>query len=82
MVVADLADARRTSIDRYIVKWSLGLEQRLFEPFATEQEALSRVTELFETHGAELHVEIYLNDTLYLGFRRLSQWRKGLVSLG
>ena len=80
--LADLADAPKASTDRYIVKWSLGSEQRPSEPFSTEQEALSRVTELFVTYGAKLHVEIYLNNSPYLGFRRLSQWRKGMVSLG
>jgi hypothetical protein len=67
--------------DRYIVKWSLAADQQPFEPFSTEPEALGRIRELFITHGQTLHVELYLNDTLYLGFRRLSQWNKGQLSL-
>ena len=42
---------------------------------------LDRVRELFITHGDKLHVEIYQNDKPHYGFRLLSQWRKGLVSL-
>jgi hypothetical protein len=69
--------------ERYLVKWSVGVDDYPTEPFSTVQEALGRVRELFIVHDQKLDVEIYLNDLnspLY-GFRRLSQWNKGIVSL-
>lgn len=72
---------RNSMDDRYTVKWSVGVDEYPFEPFSTQQEALGRVRELFVIHDQKLHVEIYLNDTVYLGFRTLSQWNKGLLSL-
>jgi hypothetical protein len=70
------------SPDRYIVKWALGSENYPHEPHSTQQEALGRIKELFVAHGSKPHIELYLNDEPYLGFRALSQWHKGLLSLG
>ena len=69
--------------DRYLVKYSIGLDDGPIEPFSREQEALSRIRELFLEHAGNLHIELYLN-TLhapYLGFRRLSQWNAGRLAL-
>ena len=65
------------------VKWSIESEQQRFEPFATNQEALSRVSELFRAHGDKLYVEIYQDDSRrpYLDFRRLSQRRRSLITI-
>jgi hypothetical protein len=64
------------------VKWSVGSDDYPQDVFSTEPEALGRVRELFLIHGQALHVEIYQDDTPYLGFRILSQWNQGKISLG
>jgi hypothetical protein len=77
-----MTGARENMTDRYIVKWSVGPDPYPPEPFSTEGESLGRAAELFAVHGQKLHVEIYLNDGLYLGFGTLNKWHKGLLSLG
>jgi hypothetical protein len=81
--IDDVKAPEESASNRYLVKWSVGREDRPIEPFSTDQEALGRIRELFLEYGASLHVELYLNalDAPYLGFRRLSQWNAGQILL-
>jgi hypothetical protein len=68
--------------DRYLVKWSKGGGDWPTRAYASHKEALTFVKELFEEHGVDgIHVETYLNEQPYLGYRRLCQWHKGYVVL-
>ena len=72
--------------DCYVVKSRLGADELPSWPCNSEKEALDKSAALFDEHGPELHVEIFLNDVpppLHPA-RQMAQWNKGrkLVKLG
>jgi hypothetical protein len=48
--------------DRYVLKRVLGAEELGSLPFSSEEQALEKAATLFDQHGPNLQLEIWLND--------------------
>jgi hypothetical protein len=65
--------------DRYVVKGTLGADTLPSWPCNSEQEAFQKAAELFDEHGRQLRVEIFLNDRLppLYGAELVAKWNQG-----
>jgi len=48
--------------DRYVLKRVVGAEELGGLPFSSEEQALEKAATLFDQHGPNLQLEIWLND--------------------
>ena len=62
--------------DRYVLKRMFGTETLADILFSSEEEALETTAELFDEHGPDLQLEIWLNDSppALWNAKRLAAW--------
>jgi hypothetical protein len=68
--------------DKYIVKGTLGTDTLSSWPCNSQQEAFQKAAQLFDEHGRQLRVEIFLNDRLppLYGAELVAKWNQGRQS--